>query len=96
MNSALTLTGCTLLLRIISSNRTAQTRRSAPANPENISILVFDIDSIYAMVYIFLLRSWQRLPPPKPEVVCVTGLPARTARPFVPLFLRLIGPMAQV
>ena len=37
---------------------------------------------IYAIVYLF--RLWRRFS--KPEVVCVTGLPARTARPFVPSF----------
>jgi len=37
---------------------------------------------IYAIVYLFRLWRWFS----KPEVVCVTGLPARTARPFVPSF----------
>ena len=36
-------------------------------------------------MYIFRLRRWYYLPS-DPEVVCVTGLPARTAKTFVPFF----------
>jgi len=50
-----------------------------------ISIFVFAFFPVYAIVYLFHLRK-RPAPYPKVEEVCVTGLPARTARPFVPPF----------
>jgi hypothetical protein len=56
------------------------------AHPQiKISIFVFAFSAIYAMVYIF--QGWSGGAATLDlEVSCVTGLPARTARPFVPSF----------
>jgi len=51
-----------------------------------ILIFVFAFFSIYAIVYLFQYEKRLRLPLLPLEVVCVTGLPARTARTFVPPF----------
>jgi hypothetical protein len=52
---------------------------------------VFAFFAIYAKVYLFRLW-WSSIHASKPEVVCVTGLPARTAIPFVPFFFLRANP----
>jgi len=62
-----------------------------PAVIKKILNFVFAFFAIYAKVYLF--RLWRSsIHASEPEVVCVTGLPARTAIPFVPFFLRINPP----
>jgi hypothetical protein len=62
-----------------------------PAWWENIKFCICLVGNLWYCVYIPVMESGLLIAP-KLEVVCVTGLPARTAKPFVPSFFACSDP----